>query len=868
MQPFRRRLFSAAVAVLLLPVVLAGLEVQAQTVHANEPHGPADDIRIVDLRCSDGMLDLNHADPSNLGEVLELSGPIVQRLIDHRPHYDLSDALVVAGVGPGRYEKLRATTRTCATPLALPPLVPSTVCQSGQTDLAVADIDQLTNVLSSKPAAQRLIDRRNSFPLPTLNHALIVAGIGSGKVKQLEGTICLTPAPFHAVDAAGFAVDYEYIYGRFGGVIEASDTNDTYQLSVPAGTILADGSWGRVTVVPPPDEIADWPRAEMHLEEPFRGTVHATLPRDHVDAALGLPTHLQFVHHLGDGSVDIHDDTSLGSLLVAPSTVTAPLTSLSFMESYVAPTFNAIYDTTRWARGKFIGTPSCNDLWPVSHGGSLSVVGAPVDPVAAYGPALKYCVGTTNGEPTVRFTDAYQLMLTIVNETGDPSSPSLERKPFADSLFTSAVSGLASLSNPTIGPGGQIDVSVDLHDAPHITTNEVIWRSSYASFNVDVHAVATIAALIGDIGIEPLLQKAEDWLDARGGAGEFLEEVIDPEFYNAAECLFGLGGSSGFSELIQNAGSLVRNCIPGLVDELEDAFIEAASGIADPTDVQEFMRRWGASVSLSGVTRHADNPKVTLAQVIIEAGSYAVELASLLSSGDLVAITHMAPRPEFDPDGYPINSDCITSTADTWRLNRSCQTAYITGILNPGDGDGDGDPSTPPTRPIPNAVIVRSGPAELSGQPEGTAHVVWRTNDGTWLIQHIETPQQYICWARTLPVRWDVDLYEYVLDQENTSVLHTPCDDNILPARNLTPPLDQQYLIRATNGTLWLASVDGTLDPIDNEQMFDCVLTHLPGVDLVWDWVSQSELAAFDVGQPFLYQWGSGPRDYCGTSGF
>ena len=239
------------------------------------------------LECSTdaSSVDLNHASTVDLMEALSISRPVALRVIAARPHYSAGDLLMVSGIGPGKVRRIIEAGNTCATPLAFPPPVPTDACRGdeGEVDIQLGSIDELREGLNlSRPAATRLIERRDMQPFPTVDHALTIAGVGPGKLKRYENA-CFTPPNIESVTVDGNNVGYAWVSPHRGGQtsIEASDGEGDYGLTVPPD-VVEDGAWAEVIDLPQNFDT-DGPRAEFHIYGVWTGNVDVTLPVDPFD---------------------------------------------------------------------------------------------------------------------------------------------------------------------------------------------------------------------------------------------------------------------------------------------------------------------------------------------------------------------------------------------------------------------------------------------------------------------------------------------------------------------------------------------------------------------------------------------------------
>lgn len=255
------------------------------------PDLPASPIRTVDLRCQAGQTDLNHAAITEIETRFDISRPIAERVVETRPHYGIEDLAVVEGMGPGRLDRVDAS-EVCATPITvdgLVPAIPDSACMAGQVDAALASRDVLLakpekgGLGLSGPVADRLLARRTGSPFPTLRHLTLIEGIGDGRLLQWlkDGTVCLTPAPFLALNRNEDLYKASLLARTQGETINLETADGTFALGTPAHVLNQPYAWA--TVVDVPDEEHRGPRADFTIHGLWQGDgdeVYLTLPAD------------------------------------------------------------------------------------------------------------------------------------------------------------------------------------------------------------------------------------------------------------------------------------------------------------------------------------------------------------------------------------------------------------------------------------------------------------------------------------------------------------------------------------------------------------------------------------------------------------
>lgn len=666
-------------------------------------------IPVVDLTCQPGELDVNTASKQELMTALDIARPIAERLIAGRPHYSIWDALLAAGLGPERIELLAATVPTCAT-VDLPPAAPADVCvDPDQLDLQIADQAALTNAFSSAPAAERLIEWRHAHPLPSVDHALISAGISKGKVKKIYESLCISPAPFEAVDGDGNPVAYRWIYSVDGGSVEIDGVKGAFSLTVPADTITEPtGAWASVTELPEISSTSDWPRMDAHIDGSWSGAVDVTMPRDTFTwVGLGLPTTPAILHTTSAGTEMLTPDHGVSS---TATSVSGPLTSLSTVETMETPWYNRFYDVIDWASGSAVSPPHCDP----SAIGRVSINGGPVDPSLAGGPLFGACSEYRGGGSAAavlknRSTVIFRYMTSLANP---PSSVSVSEHSGSDLIAEVFATGSYS------APDGEVHVSMD--PAPAVVSSSyATWPSTYASLDFTVDQPRTAGAIAADV----LMGEILDYLGDQFPAGSPAEELIDDELYEVVRCVWEISHSD-----LTAIGPAIASCVPEAYDAVIELIGDFSSGAAQ-TSLFKAADRWSESLAAVG-------DSINKYQDILRAGTVAYDLigAFQLPNG-LVSIDYSARKPT-SYGSYPIGGHCLSVFDNTgWRLDLSCQAAYVDYLTDPGE-----PPATGATTDLGPGYLVREATS---------AEWFFNATDSTY---HQLAPGVWACLATRYPV--------------------------------------------------------------------------------------------------------------------
>ncbi len=694
---------------------------------------------------------MNTASLEDLQTTLDVATPIAERIVESRPHYSLEDALIVAGIGPGRMSQLIAAVDACAT-LTLPPPIPADVCESDeQIDLQTASVDEIADVFASEPVAESLVEWRALHPFPTLEHATIISGVGDGRLKKLAGDLCITPAPFEAVDDDGNSVAYRWVYASIGAEVDIEGSRGNYSLAVPPGAITDPvGAWASVTVLPDISETADWPRMDAHIEGPWIGEVEVGLPRDTFQwDGLGLPTVPAVYHETVDGTELITPDHGL---TFTANMVSTPLTSLSTVETIETPWYNRFYDVIDWAGGTAISPPDCSP----SAVARVSIEGGMVDPGIAGGPLFGACSLFSASDAVVKLRNRSTVIFDRTLVLANPASAvDLSEVGGSDIIAEIVAFG------PAVAPEGELHVRLS-PASPVVSVNHATWPSTVASVNFSASQLRTSVAIALDVTVGEIF----DWMGDLFPDGSAIEFVFDDETYELAECAW-TASNSHLAGLVPALGS----CLPDSYDDLIEA-IGQFGGEATRTYALRATERWKASIE-------AITSTVNTGQDILKAGTVAVDLIGTLQlPNGLVFMEYAAAKPT-SYGGFPVGSHCLSIFNDAgWRLDLQCQSEWVEELTNPGGDPGSG-------------VTTDLGPGELVREANGDE---WFFDYLTGLY-HPLAPGVFEC----LSYRYPVDELGIILGMvEGDSIDECTTGEYLLPEPGVGTVAED------INGNLWL----------------------------------------------------------------
>lgn len=227
----------------------------------------------VDMICSSGQVDINHASAGQLMSALALSRPVADRVVGARPYLQPSDLLVVEGIGADKLRPILSARTACATPTTTPPPA-IRPCIDGRVDLQSATVDELAVRLRlSRPVAQRIVDAR-PFATPAHVTPERVPGVGKGELAAVVKASCLTPSPVRTDTTS-----WRWAYQSHTTMISRGD----YMLTVPSGVLDQAGAWGSVTPLAGSGIPLEGPTADFTIHGPWADgtqTVDVTLPVD------------------------------------------------------------------------------------------------------------------------------------------------------------------------------------------------------------------------------------------------------------------------------------------------------------------------------------------------------------------------------------------------------------------------------------------------------------------------------------------------------------------------------------------------------------------------------------------------------------
>ncbi len=278
MESLRRR---AILRALIAAILFAGLlAIPTPSASAEPVVAPrAGSLAEVQMVYSEGQIDINHASVADLMPVLKISRPIAQRVVAARPYLQVSDLLVVEGIGNERLTRILNASTACATPTTTPPPA-QRPCTDARVDLQSATVEELIRGLRlSRPVAERVVASR---PYATPAHVTPerVPGVGKGRLAELVEASCLTPMPVRTADTS-----WRWAYRSHTTVVADGD----YRLTVPASVIDELGAWASVTPLTTSGIPLEGPTADYTIHGPWADglqTVDVTLPVDPDLAAL------------------------------------------------------------------------------------------------------------------------------------------------------------------------------------------------------------------------------------------------------------------------------------------------------------------------------------------------------------------------------------------------------------------------------------------------------------------------------------------------------------------------------------------------------------------------------------------------------
>lgn len=312
-------------ALIVALATIAALGATTAVAHAEPGSAEAAALAEVVMQCDDGQTDVNFAAVGDLAAALGVATPTAQRVVAARPYLQVSDVLVVEGIGPERLRAIVASGKLCATPPTVPP--PSAeACVDDRVDLQAASVAELAERLGiSRPAAQRIDGAR---PFGTMRHVTPerVPGVGKGTLDRVIAASCLTPAPVRTAQTS-----WRWAYRSQTTTV----ARGPFKLAVPAGVLDTTGAWASISDASAPAVRAvSGPTADFHVWGPWADgsdMVRVTLPlEDAPDDAADWSLTPAVVHPQADGDVQMRYDANVE---IADGTITTGLTSLSDVTS-------------------------------------------------------------------------------------------------------------------------------------------------------------------------------------------------------------------------------------------------------------------------------------------------------------------------------------------------------------------------------------------------------------------------------------------------------------------------------------------------------------------------------------------------------
>lgn len=769
----------------------------------------------IEMVCSEGQVDINHASLLELMAVLGVDLPVVDRLVSYRPYLAPSDLGVVEGIGPGNLRAILAADTTCATPTQFPPPAAEACTTSEQVDLAAASERELMDELDiSKPRARRIIAAR---PYASLSHVTPerVPGVGKGNLDNIVAISCLTPTPIRTATQS-----FRYAYQTQTTTV----SRDGYVLEVPAGVIDGSGAWAEVT---PIDVSADWPgdpypSAEFHIHGPWSDgtqTVLVTVPEAlYADEIAGDDWTPYLVHHFGDGT----GENVTGSRISVDATtgaVTGVVSQLSVIDWamhkgnwLIEPSYGLFF-------GNRFPAPECDRPWAevagtnqwTSEGHDVyltnSIMDLPGNDVPFSGIPVKHCVGTTGDiDADLTLRNATGTIFKINYLSGDAT---VIEPPAPADLITWALTSFETGDFTYVGPGDDAHIVVPPESAGRV-----------------------------EIGSDPLRSVTRVALD--GALGLLVERLgpakTDPTFREAfvaiVSCAYDTWKAFGAPSSLNRARDFAVALL-GCIDydtlllslsvralALEDAGVLSSGQVADVTGT---LKRLGELVKWLEYGGMAINA--------IEGFTWSIDQPLL--------IEHFVPPPTVDDLGRSLHPACLLQDGYGWFIDMNCQNTNYNDISTPPTGSGGG------TSGLPAGIIARN----VLGQ-------AWFINTDDQVAQPIDDPGTYLCLAKHYVVDWDANHGHY-LEQHTFDPTAATCDDTLAATRNISPATlsPKARVLREPDQTAWVILGDERQHITSGEDFFCWVnQQYRSNIELhVWDQVTSAELSQWLESPPGSY---------------
>jgi len=770
-------------------------------------------VRVLDMTCPSGRVDLNHAPAEVLAPALGLDPAAHRVLLDRvqagRPYNGVDDLLAVEGFGTGRLKSINAAT-LCVTPIlegAVPPL-DGEVCRpgDGRVDVNAASVRDIAGVLPSSktdapwPTATRIVERRDRLPFPDLNHLLAVAGVGPGTLSKVRARLCRTPAPYTAVTADGYQQRAAVVYSGGPGIAVRFETpGGLFALGVPSGVLRQPVAWATVTDVPESNTML--PAADFHIHGIWGGdgkVVYVTVPsRD-----TGSPPILNTVAHVTGAGPDEVTFATPSNLLNRDATLTTSVSSLSRFQSMFAPlriisaptadmTINRalVNFIVEWRsyRSPDPVCPATNVTWPYE----LTVAGTALD-----NQGVKRCTfidGEGRAVLRVAQNRFFVAKGNIDRDTGDGARFGTFGSPGSGAVGA-AMQGLSSVLRTDgtfsgLVPGGTIDLLLNP------TTSSV-------EAQVEAAPILTTVFIVSDQIIKLL-----------GGVPALLARVVIDCLYPHVADAFNFSRTVGASDANQ-----IANCIATSSATSIGAVFPAVSG---------------ALLAADGTVSVADTIREQFNDIIGKLGNYPQVLGNYL--------VVRSPRPRADQFGRTVLDACLTAlpfspaTGLGWSISKPCQDAYYGGTTPPpGSGSSGTEPWTP-------GLILREG--------NTTRWYAYAQGDRRAQVSPITSNGLYLCLARHYAVDWSDDEVPSLYEGADIFLAPVNCDDSAPSAtlnRSTVPA--NTYILRESSGRSWKIFSDGRRSEIPSGREFMCWVDPDPGSGIiqfyVWDQVPLSVIEA------------------------